>query len=88
LSKIIELLGLERFRKENPLAEAAPQVQWDAEPLQTGVAVAVIIHGQGEAELLKGQQALLCTRVEIELLVFADLEHDLAGFRPSRSPGT
>jgi hypothetical protein len=38
--------------------------------------------------LLKGQQALLCTRVEIELLVFADLEHDLAGFRPSRSPGT
>jgi hypothetical protein len=26
LSKIIELLGLERFRKENPLAEAAPQV--------------------------------------------------------------
>ena len=52
------------------------------QPLQTGVAGAVIIHGQGEAELLEGQQALPCTRVEIELLVFADLQHDLAGLRP------
>ena len=45
LSKMIEPPGLERFRKENPLAEAALQVQGGLEPLQTGVAGAVIIHG-------------------------------------------
>jgi hypothetical protein len=52
------------------------------------VAGAVIIHGQGEAELLEGQQALPRTGVVIEVLVFADLQPDLAGFRPPRSPGT
>ena len=48
LSEMIELLGLERFRKENPLAEAAPQFRGGVVPLQTGVADAVIFHGQGE----------------------------------------
>ena len=49
------------------------------EPLQTGVAGALIIHDQGEAELLEGQQALPRTGVVIEVLVFGDLQHDLAG---------
>jgi hypothetical protein len=88
MSKLIELLDRERFREANALAEAAAQVQGGVEPLQSGLAGAVIIKGQGEAELLEGQQALPRTRIEIEVLVFADLQPDLVGFRPPQSPGT
>ncbi len=88
LSKMIELLGLERFRQENPLAEAAPKFRGGVVPLQTGVADSVIIQGQGEPELLEGQQVLPRTGVVIEVLVFAELQHDLVGFRPPRSQGT
>jgi hypothetical protein len=38
--------------------------------------------------LLEGQQVLPRTGVVIEVLVFAELQHDLVGFRPPRSQGT